>query len=227
MRPAHRLALSSTLVAVLVGCAAPVANNPSASEIPSIGGSSMSPSASASASASPSGAASEAPSTSAPTPPSAEPILSEDLGAFSCEMPVVDEATVWPPANIADVRVGTHDGYDRAVWEFVQGLPEYQLDRVTPPFLHDPKGDIVEVAGTSFLRLILRGGTRETVDHTSSWDGPRAFHPDFTTLVDLVEGGDFEAQSTWYLGLSSEACVRVMQLVGEGGTPRLVIDVEH
>ena len=46
-------------------------------------------------------------------------------------------------------------------------------------------------------------------------------------LVDLVEGGDFEAQSTWYLGLSADACVRVMRLVGEGGPARLVIDVAH
>ena len=222
MRPARRLAFIPTLVVVLAGCAAPAANTPSASEMPSIDG----PSASASASPSPS-AASESPSASASASSSAEPMPSEDLGAFSCDLPVVNAATVWPPANIADVRVGTHDGYDRAVWEFVQGLPEYQLERVTPPFLHDPTGEPVEVAGTSFLRLIMRGGTRETIDHTSSWDGPRAFHPDFATLVDLVEGGDFEAQSTWYLGLSSEACVRVMQLVGEGGAPRLVIDVEH
>jgi len=46
------------------------------------------------------------------------------------------------------------------------------------------------------------------------------------TLVDLVEGGDFEAQSTWYLGLSGEACVRVLRLTDDG-PPRLVIDVEH
>ena len=46
-------------------------------------------------------------------------------------------------------------------------------------------------------------------------------------LVDLIEGGDFEAQSTWYFGLAGEACVRVMTLVGEGGASRLVIDVEH
>lgn len=44
--------------------------------------------------------------------------------------------------------------------------------------------------------------------------------------MDLVEGGDFEAQSTWYLGLANEACARVIQLT-EDGAPRLVIDVEH
>ena len=64
------------------------------------------------------------------------------------------------------------------------------------------------------------------LEGTSSYDGPTDFDPGFATLVDLVEGGDFEAQSTWYLGLSREACVRVIRLTDDGA-PRLVIDVEH
>ena len=40
----------------------------------------------------------------------------------------------------------------------------------------------------------------------------------------LIEGGDFERQSTWYLGLTGESCVRVLLL---DGPPRIVIDVEH
>ena len=72
----------------------------------------------------------------------------------------------------------------------------------------------------------MRGGTKQTDDGTSSYDGPTEFDPGFPTLVDLIEGGDFEAQSTWYFGLNSEACVRVMALTDDGA-PRLVIDVEH
>jgi len=43
-------------------------------------------------------------------------------------------------------------------------------------------------------------------------------------LVDLVEGGDFQRQSTWYLGLRSETCARLIVLPGPD---RLVIDLEH
>ena len=89
-----------------------------------------------------------------------------------------------------------------------------------------PSGMPVEVDGSSFLRLTMRGGTKQTEDNTSSYDGPLEFHPGFSGLVDLVEGGDFEAQSTWYLGLASEACVRVIRLTDDGAQ-RLVIDVEH
>jgi len=108
---------------------------------------------------------------------------------------------------------------------FADGLPEVSLDRATPPFTEDASGLPIDVDGTSFLRLTMRGGTKQTEDGTSSYDGPTDFDPGFPTLVDLTEGGDFEAQSTWYLGLTSESCVRVMQLVGEGGRARLVIDV--
>ena len=157
---------------------------------------------------------------------SAEPVPSDALGEFSCDLPVVEDATVAPPALIADVRVGTHADYDRVVFEFSDGLPEITLDPATPPFTHDASGLPVDVIGSSFLRLTMRGGTKQTLDHASSYDGPVDFDPGFATLVDLVEGGDFEAQSTWYLGLSREACVRVIRLTDDGA-PRLVIDVEH
>ena len=70
----------------------------------------------------------------------------------------------------------------------------------------------ITVDGPSFLRLTMRGGTKQTDSGTSSYDGPTNFDPAFSTLVDLVEGGDFEAQSTWYFGLSTDACARVIQL---------------
>jgi len=201
----HRLAAFATAGALLAGCIGGTASSPSA------------PPASATnyASASVSGS----------VPPSAEPIPSDELGSFSCELPVVEDATV-ARAQITDVRVGTHADYDRVVFEFANGLPEMTLDRATPPFAHDASGMPVEVNGSSFLRLVMRGGTKQTEDNTSSYDGPIQFHPGFSTLIDLVEGGDFEAQSTWYLGMSSEACVRVIRLTDDGA-PRLVIDVEH
>ena len=55
-------------------------------------------------------------------------------------------------ANIADVRVATHDGYDRVVFEFTDGLPEVFLERAEPPFTHDASGAPIDVEGTSFLR---------------------------------------------------------------------------
>ena len=217
MRRLKRLSGLAVTVLVLSGCFGSAASPSSAPSDPPSGAPTTEPSTSAPPSV--------APSTSA-TPASVEPIPSADLGEFSCELPVVESATV-PLANIVDVRVGTHDDYDRVVFEFEQGLPEFTLAEVTPPFTQDGSGAPVAVEGESFLSLTMRGGSKQTDEGTSSYDGPTDFDPGFETLVDLVEGGDFERQSTWYLGLGADGCVRVMQLVGEGGAPRLVIDVEH
>ena len=211
MRVLHRSLVVGVLAIFVVGCTAEASPSasPSASLQPSV------PSATPTAS--------DAPGSESP---SVEPSASEDLGPFSCDLPVVEDATV-PRANITDVRVGTHDGYDRVVFEFEQGLPEITLDRATPPFTHDASGIPIDVDGSSFLRLTMRGGTKQTEAGESSYTGPTEFTPGYDTLVHLVEGGDFEAQSTWYFGLEAEACVRVMQLGGAGDSPRLVIDLEH
>ena len=202
LRRPTALAMAATLLAGCTGGVSSPSSPPSASEA-------VIPSATAGAS----------------SPPSAEPVPSDALGSFSCDLPIVEPATV-ARAIITDVRVGTHADYDRVVFEFTDGLPEITLDPATPPFTHDASGLPIDVTGASFLRLTMRGGTKQTLEGTSAYDGPADFDPGFETLVDLVEGGDFEAQSTWYLGLSREACVRVIRLTDDGA-PRLVIDVEH
>ena len=199
MPPPLRLILLAVAVALLAACSAP--------------------SASAEASGSPGTDA-----TDAPPAATAEPVPSEDLADFSCDLPFVEQATVPRTVNITDVRIGSHDGYDRVVFEFTDGTPEIALERATPPFVQDGSGQPMDVEGESFLRLIMRGGTKQMEDGSSSYAGSRDFDPGFPALVDLVEGGDFEAQSTWYLGLSAESCVRVSLLED---APRLVIDIQH
>lgn len=200
-------ALPAILVAVtLVGCGAGAPSSaPSPADVPSL--------------AQPS----RAPTPTPGVPESLEPIPSDDVGQFTCELPIVEGATT-AIANITDVRIGGHDGYDRFVIEFAQGTPELSLERAAPPFTQDGSGLPVEVRGDSFLGLVLRGGTRQTDAGTSSFDGPSSWDADLPALVHVVQAGDFERQSTWYLGLTHEACVRVLVL---DEPPRIVIDVEH
>jgi hypothetical protein len=155
------------------------------------------------------------------------PAASDEPGdggeAFTCDLPIVDPGTA-SIANIVDVRAGTHDGYDRLVFEFEQGTPEFTLDRAEPPFTEDGSGMPLEVDGESFLGLVMRGGTKQLDSGESSYDGDTDLDTGAPMLVHAVEGGDFERQSTWYLGLAEEACVRILLL---DEPPRLVIDVEH
>lgn len=186
--------------------------------------SSPSPSGTAGPTATPDAGSTDAARTAEPATevPTSTP-AGDGESAFSCDYPVVDGGTA-PIANIVDVRVGTHDGYDRLVFEFAQGTPEFSLERAEPPFAADGSGLPVEVEGEAFLGLTMRGGTRQTDAGTSSYDGPTEFRTGFPVLVHAVEGGDFERQSSWYLGLAADACVRVLLL---DEPPRLVIDVEH
>lgn len=221
MRPVFPLvALLAT--AILVSACADGA--PSETAAATTAGSASSPTAGASqggsgSSAEPSG---QSGTESAP-PATTDPVPSDQLEAFSCDLPFVEDASVGV-ANITDVRIGRHTGYDRVVFEFEQGIPELTLDRATPPFTEDASGLPMEVDGSSFLRLTMRGGTKQTDAGTSSYDGSTDFSVSQPSLVHLVEGGDFERQSTWYLGLTGDACVRVLVLEDPA---RLVIDVEH
>ncbi len=128
-------------------------------------------------------------------------------------------------AQITDVRVGTHDGYDRIVFEFDGGIPEFRVEAAAPPLTQDASGQPLDVAGTRFVRIGLNGGTKLAPDGTLTYRGPTDVKAAYPALVELIEGGDFEAVSTWYAGLSTaQPCLRVFTL---SDAPRLVVDVAH
>lgn len=180
-----------------------------------------SPSVAASPSASTTAMSSEVASPTPTLEPSAEP--TDGLGAFTCALPIEGVGTV-DRAQITNVRIGTHARYDRVVIEFDEGVPPFTLDEAMPPLLADPSGREMNVEGSAFWSLVLQGGTRITADGTESYDGPTDFTPGFPALAELVEGGDFEAVSTWYIGLNDSTCARVLTLTEPS---RLVIDIQH
>ena len=209
---------SIVLVSMLVLGACNVAGNPPAS----VGPSSSSPGASLPASQAASGQPSP---TSGPSQaPASDAIPSDDLGAFTCDLPITDGGTAPLTTNYTDVRVGTHAGYDRVVFEFNAKSPEFTLERDEPPYEQDASGFPLDVEGESVLHLVLRGSTTMTDSGEMSYHGPLNFDPGFPMLVDVVHGGDFEAVTTWFIGLAEEACVRVLLL---SEPDRIVIDVEH
>jgi hypothetical protein len=201
------LIASIALASCTAGGTSPGSVGPSASVI---GSASAEPSipASESASAGPSAVASE------PT---------DSLPPFACTPSVTIPSTT-DRAQITDVRVGTHDAYDRVVFEFASGIPDAVIEGVLPPLYADPSGLEMDVAGTAFLKVTMHGASRMSPEGTGTYDGPTNFEPGFDRLVQLIEGGDFEAVSTWYLGLDGAGCFRVLTLADPS---RLVIDIEH
>ncbi|MEO8251543.1 MAG: hypothetical protein ABI978_01910 [Chloroflexota bacterium] len=176
--------------------------------------------------------ASVQPSTPASQPASVEPTATasaapseptESLPPFACS-PSVTIAATTKRAQITDVRVGTHVGYDRVVFEFASGIPQTQIQPVLPPFFKDPSGQSLAVKGTAFLKVVMNGASKASPDGGVTYTGSTDFQPSFSRLKELVEGGDFEAVSTWYVGLDGGGCIRVLTLAGPS---RMVIDIEH
>jgi hypothetical protein len=184
-------------------------------------------------------ASSPAPSTSEPSPsPTAESTGTPDAtptdsdappsGAeeFVCNQAFDGEGNI-DIAHLADVSVDTQPGFDRIVFEFIEdGTPAYRIEPAAPPFVQDPSGQPMTVNGSDFLLIALHGGTKVADDGSLAYTGPTEFEPDFPQLVHLIERGDFEAVSSWYIGMadSPEGCFRAFEL---SDPSRIVIDVEH
>lgn len=103
-------------------------------------------------------------------------------------------------------------------------MPGYSLEYVRPPLTQMPSDLPMEVPGSTFMELVLQGGTKLDEDFNLVYDGPTRFEPGFPMLIALYERGDFEAVSSWYVGVDREPCIRVFTLTDP---PRLVIDLQH
>ena len=168
------------------------------------------------------------------TPPAATPTIvptptptPAPAAGFSCDYPFRLRGSTSSVAAVTDVRVGTHPGYDRVVYQFKGGgLPALRMDQVSPPFERDPSGLPLTVPGKAFVRIVLDPASGEgyaRLDGEPTYTGPRAYDPGYQRLTSLVRAGDFEAQLTWMAGLAGPACYRVLTLENPA---RLVIDFE-
>lgn len=207
----HRSAPLSVLIAglVLAACSTNPSTAPSATI--SAGGSvasSATPTTTASSAASESGR------------PTAVPTSTET--GFACT--TVQGGPTTERAQLSDVRLGAYAGYDRLTFQFDAGMPRYTVETATPPFTQDASGMPIDVDGSAFLRVTLDGGTKMLPNGGVSYVGETEFKPGYAKIADVIEGGDFEAVSTWYIGLASDGCFRVTALTSPA---RLAIDVQH
>ncbi len=187
-----------------------------------------SPSLAVSPAASPTQRATATPSSPQPPPASPQPTAVTEPSA-ACASSATG-SIIGEQALIVDVRVGSHDGYDRIVFEFAsrespaRDQSTYEINRATPPYHQDPSDLPLAIAGDPVLKITLRGATTARLDGSSSYAGSRDFVPGFPVLRELKERGDFEAISSWLAGLNGTACVQAQMLTNPA---RLVIDLRR
>ena len=160
----------------------------------------------------------------APTASPAAGEIGEDLGPFACGFPHSFQGST-DRAQISSIVSGPHPGFDRMVFEF-QGLgalavPSIDFKVASSPFAQDPSGLPLEVSGKSFIVMSMHASTVDA-NGQPTYTGTKDFTPGLPTLQELALAGDFEALSTWIIGLSHPACVRITAFESPN---RLVIDM--
>ena len=160
--------------------------------------------------------------TSPPIGPSST--ASPSQAAFGCAWPyfLPSELSLPPVPGLTGVRLGTHSGYDRIVFDLGgTQRPSLSIEPVSPPFTTDGAGLPITVEGSSFLRIRLTG-----LETAAGATIERDQRPDYPAIVELRNSGDFEAVQTWIVGLrsASPSCIRVTVLTQP---TRLVIDVQQ
>jgi hypothetical protein len=163
-----------------------------------------------------------------PTPPAPTSVPTPAVSAqpFTCGEPVGRPGSV-PRAQIRGLSVVNAAGIGQITFTFlpngnVAAVPQVTVRPATPPFSKDPSGLPLEVAGTAFLEIVLHGGTALDESYQPTYEGPVDFAPAGSPIVEMKRAGDFEAVSSWMVGLDGPPCVRILPF---DGTSRLVIEV--
>jgi hypothetical protein len=160
-----------------------------------------------------------------------EPSPSTEPSPVNCDSQTGGEEGIY--TNLVDVRVGSHAGFDRVVFEFEApdaksrgetGIPRFVIKAAKPPFTEDPSDLPIDVEGGAFARIVLQGASGYDFDGNATYDGTRRLMPGYETLTDVVQGGDFEATMTWIFGLTQRSCWQIQEL---HNPDRLVIDFHH
>jgi hypothetical protein len=128
------------------------------------------------------------------------------------------------------IAVGRHEGYDRVVFQFRNGLPGYRIEYVDPPLKEDGSGNPVSVQGNAIVLVRMdpaSGFDLNTGEGVMVYKGPKRIHGSAagTSVVqELVRTGDFEAVLSWAVGLSD----KVDFLVRTATSPaRLIVDFRN
>ena len=162
--------------------------------------------------ATPTAAPGESPEATPAAALTAAPILAPFEGTRG---PVEEGATVSVPpgALLVDISTGLHEGFDRIVFEFEEGLPGYRIQYVEPPIRGEFSGLPVEIAGNAFLRVSFRSAAGfDPLTGEPTYHGPLEIATGLPSLLEAEGTGDFEGVLTWVLGLAEEVDFRVLEL---------------
>lgn len=152
-----------------------------------------------------------------PTPPSGGPtevpVATPTLPDWTCDGTTIRLAGTVTRAQQNDMSVGTTQDVGEVSFSFesIGGaltVPEVEIRQSVPPFTMDPSGLPAPVDGVAWATIVLKGGTGLDENYQQTYTGPDRWTGLEVPLVEVVRLGDFEAVSSWVVGLSGPYCVR-------------------
>ncbi|WP_238019702.1 AMIN domain-containing protein [Dactylosporangium sp. AC04546] len=148
------------------------------------------------------------------TPASA--VLAADLPAPTGTAPVTGPASTTGQPTLTGVRTGRHDLYDRTVFDFTGGTPEYRVEYGV--LEHQGMGGRIPLNGAATLLVVFSGAAPPAITLTT------VYNPELPTLRQIKSGGYFEGYASFGLGVRDRLGFRVFTL---HGPDRVVVDVAH
>jgi len=127
-----------------------------------------------------------------------------------------------PPSVLTDVRLGSHEGFERVVFQFgkLDVVPGYKVEHASGPFTQDASGADVAVSGGGHIAVRLSAAAHNEAGQTT-YVGPKRI-PGRGSVTEVVMLGDFEGVVSWVIGTTADRPFRVFSLQNPA---RVVIDI--
>jgi hypothetical protein len=129
-------------------------------------------------------------------------------------------ATAAPVPTLVGIRAAHHPTYDRVVFDFTGGVPSTRSVRYVTQLIQDPSGLPKPIAGRAILAVTMSPTNAHNSVGTPTAPASIAFA--LPNVMTAVRAGDFEAVTTYGIGLASKEPFTVFTL---RNPDRLVIDI--
>jgi hypothetical protein len=125
--------------------------------------------------------------------------------------------------RLINVRTGRHPAYDRTVFDFAAGTPDYRVAYGT--LVSGGTGEAIPLTGPADLVIMFTPAYAHDIDTgATTYPISTVLNPNLPTLKQIKFGEDFEAHVSAGLGLADRVGFRVLQL---HNPDRIVVDVAH
>ncbi|WP_166255024.1 AMIN-like domain-containing (lipo)protein [Marinobacter salicampi] len=128
-----------------------------------------------------------------------------------------------PTSRLVAVRTGTHEGFDRVVFEFDEQVPGYHTGYIDQPVRKCGSGKVAHLTGDGWLEVRMYPAKAHTAEGQPTVTN-RERRPNLPVLSELELTCDFEAVVTWVFGVESPNRYQVREL---SSPSRLVVEVRH